>query len=74
VARARDEAERELPEVPGQRPGVFVVDGGAGLIGAVMLERRDLGRPVPLRPESGQVDLGYLFLPNAGTPRRRPAG
>nr|WP_269810115.1 GNAT family N-acetyltransferase [Kineosporia rhizophila] len=57
-----DELER-LPEVPGQRPGVFVVDLDGVMIGLVMLERRNLGPADRVRPENGEVDLGYLFLP-----------
>ncbi|MFI6071954.1 GNAT family N-acetyltransferase [Actinoplanes sp. NPDC051343] len=59
--RPPDELDR-MPEVPGRRPGVFVVDLGGTMIGAVMLERRDLGPPGRGRPE---VDLGYLFRPGA---------
>jgi RimJ/RimL family protein N-acetyltransferase len=59
--RPQDELDR-VPEVPGRRPGVFVVDLGGTMIGAVMLERRDLGPPGRGRPE---VDLGYLFRPGA---------
>jgi RimJ/RimL family protein N-acetyltransferase len=63
--RPSDDLEREVPEVPGRRPGTFVVDLGEEMIGAVMLERRNLGPAGRVRPESGEVDLGYLFLPNA---------
>ncbi|SDS63772.1 GNAT family N-acetyltransferase [Actinoplanes derwentensis] len=55
-----DEAER-LPETPGRRPGVFVVDLGGRMIGTVLLERRIMGPAGRDRPE--EVDLGYLFLP-----------
>jgi hypothetical protein len=52
--RPPDELER-VPEVPGRRPGFFVVELGVELIGTVMLERRD-GRPAgSVRPE---IDLG----------------
>lgn len=57
----RDELER-LPEVPGRRPGVFVVEGDGEAIGTVLLERRNLGPADLVRPE---VDLGYVFLPGA---------
>ncbi len=63
--RPRDELEREIGAVPGQRPGVFVVDHDGAMIGTVMLERRNLGPPGRVRPASGEVDLGYLFLPEA---------
>ncbi|WP_306206352.1 GNAT family N-acetyltransferase [Actinoplanes sp. RD1] len=40
--------------------------GGRGpAIGTVMLERRNLGPRDRVRPERGEVDLGYLFLPEA---------
>ncbi|HEV7709272.1 MAG TPA: GNAT family N-acetyltransferase [Asanoa sp.] len=61
----RDELERETPAVAGQRPGVFVVDLDGAMIGTVMLDRRNAGPPGRVRPESGEVDLGYLFLPEA---------
>jgi RimJ/RimL family protein N-acetyltransferase len=35
------------------------------MIGVIMLERRGLGPPSRIRPDSGEVDLGYLFLPEA---------
>jgi RimJ/RimL family protein N-acetyltransferase len=60
-----DELERETAEVPGQRPGVFVVDLDGAMIGTVMLDRRNAGPPGGVRPVSGVVDLGYLFLPVA---------
>nr|WP_221374009.1 GNAT family N-acetyltransferase [Actinoplanes polyasparticus] len=60
----RDELDR-MPEVPGRRPGVFVVDLGGEMIGLVLLERRNLGPADRLRPASGEVDLGYLFRPAA---------
>jgi RimJ/RimL family protein N-acetyltransferase len=59
--RPEEELER-VPEVPGRRPGCFVVDLDGELIGTVVLERRD-GRPAgSVRPE---IDLGYLFRPKA---------
>ncbi|GIF50045.1 RimJ/RimL family protein N-acetyltransferase [Asanoa ferruginea] len=61
----RDELERETPEVPGRRPGTFVVDLDGAMIGAVMLDRRNVGPDGRIRPEAGEVDLGYLFLPAA---------
>ncbi|MBM0255578.1 GNAT family N-acetyltransferase [Micromonospora sp. 4G55] len=63
--RPRDELEREMAEVPGRRPGLFVVDLDGAMIGMVTLERRTVGPPGRVRPESGEVDLGYLFLPEA---------
>jgi RimJ/RimL family protein N-acetyltransferase len=54
-----------LPETPGRRPGVLVVEAGGEMIGTVMLERRNLGPADRVRPEHGEADLGYLFLPKA---------
>ena len=63
--RAREELEREVPEVPGRRPGFFVVDLEGSMIGVVTLDRRDPERPGHVRPDGGEVELGYLFLPEA---------
>ncbi|MET8555258.1 GNAT family N-acetyltransferase [Streptomyces sp. NPDC004959] len=52
-ARPRAELEEAMPEVPGQRPGFFVVTAEDEMIGAVTLDRR----------EDGSTELGYLFLP-----------
>jgi RimJ/RimL family protein N-acetyltransferase len=54
-ARPRGELEGSVPEVPGQRPGFFVVERGGALIGTVTLDRN----------QEGHADLGYLFLPSA---------
>ncbi len=51
--RPRDELERDVPQVPGRRPGLFVVDLDGPMIGTVTLGRRD----------DGKAELGYLFLP-----------
>lgn len=60
--RPRDELEREVPEVPGRRPGIFVVDLDGSMIGQILLRRApDQHRPAA----AGKPDLGYLFLPRA---------
>jgi RimJ/RimL family protein N-acetyltransferase len=64
-ARPRDELERAVPEVPGRRFGVFVVELDAAMIGMITLDRRDADRPGHVRPEGGETELGYLFLPQA---------
>ena len=64
-ARPRDELEREVPELPGRRPGFFVVDLDGAMIGIVTFDRRDAERPGQVFPEAGEVELGYLFLPQA---------
>lgn len=59
----RDELERSVPEVPGRRPGFFVVDLGGTMIGVITFDRRDAELPGPSRPDAGEAWLGYLFLP-----------
>ncbi|GAA2267120.1 N-acetyltransferase [Streptomyces ruber] len=63
--RPRDELERAVPAVPGRRPGLFVIDLHGAMIGTVTLGRRDAERPGHLRPEAGEAELGYMFLPEA---------
>ena len=63
--RPRDEFERAMPEEPPRRPGLFVVDLDGAMIGIITLDRRDEGRLGHLLPDGGEVELGYLFLPNA---------
>lgn len=63
--RPRDELERAVPAVPGRRPGLFVIDLDGTMIGTVTLDRRDTQRPGHVRPEAGEAELGYMFLPEA---------
>jgi RimJ/RimL family protein N-acetyltransferase len=63
--RPRDELERTVPEVPGRRFGFFVIELGGAMIGMITLDRRDAERPGHVRPDSGETELGYLFLPEA---------
>ena len=63
--RTRDELERAVPEVPGRRPGFFVIDLDGAMIGMITLDRRDAERPGHVRPEAGEAELGYMFLPEA---------
>src|SRR4051794_13307667 len=62
-ARSRESVERALPAAPRGRPGHFVIDLEGSMVGTVQLERRDDDYEV--RPAAGQVDLGYLLLPEA---------
>lgn len=62
--RPHDELEREVPDVPGQRPGTFVIELDGAMIGMVRIERHD-GEGVGFRPDVGKADLGYLLLPQA---------
>jgi len=61
-AQPRDALERAVPEIPGRRPGFFVVELGGAMIGMVTLDRREAGSPHRVRPDGGEFDLGYLFL------------
>ncbi|WP_314245955.1 GNAT family N-acetyltransferase [Streptomyces kutzneri] len=63
--RPRAELERAVPEVPGRRPGFFVIDVDGAMIGMITLDRRDAERPGHVRAEAGEVELGYMFLPEA---------
>ncbi|SEC13562.1 Protein N-acetyltransferase, RimJ/RimL family [Streptomyces sp. 2231.1] len=63
--RPRAELERVMPEVPGRRPGCFVIDLGGAMIGMVTLERRDAESPRHVRPDAEGAELGYMFLPHA---------
>ncbi|MEV5956609.1 GNAT family N-acetyltransferase [Streptomyces sp. NPDC051987] len=60
----RDELERTVPEVPGQRPGFFVVELDGAAIGTVQLDPHEPERS-PDRRAAGDTALGYLFLPPA---------
>ncbi|MEU7427981.1 GNAT family N-acetyltransferase [Streptomyces sp. NPDC040750] len=65
-ARPRDELERVVPEVPGRRPGLFVVELDGAMIGFIqLLDRRDAERQGHVRPDGGEAELGYMFLPEA---------
>jgi RimJ/RimL family protein N-acetyltransferase len=64
-SRPRDELERDVAEVPGRRPGLFVVDLEGAMIGMITLDRRGAEYPGHVRPDVGEVELGYLFLRGA---------
>ncbi len=63
--RSREDLERAAPEVPGHRPGSFVADLDGALIGMVTIDRRGADRPGHVRPDGGEAELGYMFLPRA---------
>jgi RimJ/RimL family protein N-acetyltransferase len=63
--RPRDELERTTPVAPGRRPGLFVIDLDAAMIGMITLDQRAAQRPGHVRPDAGETELGYLFLPRA---------
>jgi RimJ/RimL family protein N-acetyltransferase len=54
-----------MPEAPKRRPGLFAVDLDGAMIGFVTLYRRDAERLGRVRPDGGEVELGYMFLPKA---------
>jgi RimJ/RimL family protein N-acetyltransferase len=61
--RSRAELERAVPGVPGRRPGLFVVELDGAMVGLVTLDRRGAERPGHVRPDGGEAELGYLFVP-----------
>ncbi|WP_030017947.1 GNAT family N-acetyltransferase [Streptomyces monomycini] len=63
--RPRHELERAVPEVPGRRPGLFVVALDGAMIGMITLDPRGAEHPGHVRPNAGEAGLGYLFLPQA---------
>lgn len=64
-AQPREELERAVPELPSRRPGLFVVDLDGAMIGTVTLDRRNTDRPDPVSPDTEEVQLGYMLLPEA---------
>jgi RimJ/RimL family protein N-acetyltransferase len=60
----RAELERTVPEVPGRRPGFFVVELDGAAIGSVQLDPHAPESPATRR-QAGETELGYLFLPQA---------
>lgn len=61
----RDELERSVPETPGRRPGLFVIERDGTMIGTVEVSRREAERRGQVRPDGGEAEIGYLFLPEA---------
>ncbi|MFC1415566.1 GNAT family N-acetyltransferase [Streptacidiphilus cavernicola] len=64
-SRPRDELERAMSEVPGRRPGSFAVELDGTMIGLITLDPRGAERPGHVRPDAGEAELGYMFLPEA---------
>ncbi|MEU6195579.1 GNAT family N-acetyltransferase [Streptomyces sp. NPDC047061] len=62
--RPRADLERLVPEVPGRRPGFFVVELDGAAIGTVQLDPHN-PEIAPDRRAAGETELGYLFLPEA---------
>ena len=63
--RPRDELERAVPEVPGRRPGLFVVDLDGAMIGTITLDGATQSVRVTSARMPGKAELGYMFLPEA---------
>lgn len=61
-AQPRDLLEEKLPQVPGRRTGLFVVELDGAMVGTVTLDQRDADEP---RSDLAEVELGYLFLPSS---------
>lgn len=64
-ARSRDQLERDVPEVPGRRPGCFVVEADGTMIGIVTLDRRAPTRAGGADIAGEATELGYMLLPQA---------
>ena len=62
-ASPREQVEREVPETPGERAGVFAVDREGAFIGTVSVGRRDPRRPATTSRDGALAELSYLFLP-----------
>jgi len=60
---SRAELERDAPAIPGNRPGIFAVARGDEFLGGVVLDRRGAEQPGHLRPEGGELEVSYTFLP-----------
>jgi RimJ/RimL family protein N-acetyltransferase len=61
--RSREELDA-LPEIPGNELGIAVVELDGAMIGQVILRDPILRRTAGER-DTGKVELGYLFLPEA---------
>ncbi|MBP0460705.1 GNAT family N-acetyltransferase [Streptomyces montanisoli] len=63
--RPRDELERTLPEEARRRPGLFVIERDATMIGMVQLVRFEAEGKEHTCPDVAEAELGYLLLPQA---------
>ncbi|MFE7463434.1 GNAT family N-acetyltransferase [Streptomyces sp. NPDC057499] len=62
-SRSREECERVLPEIPEQRPGLFVIELDGTMIGTLELNRRPPELRSGTAPNAEEDELGYLLLP-----------
>ncbi|MDH6589423.1 RimJ/RimL family protein N-acetyltransferase [Streptomyces sp. SAI-133] len=63
--QTREELERSVPETPGRRPGLFVIEREGAMIGTVEVRPHEGERRGRVRPDTGEAELSYLFLPGA---------
>ncbi|WP_426518269.1 GNAT family N-acetyltransferase [Diaminobutyricibacter sp. McL0618] len=61
----RSELEAAVPETPGQREGFFIVEHQGNTVGIVTFDPRDSSRPGPVQSIGGDIELGYMLLPQA---------
>lgn len=59
----RDTLERDTPEVPANRPGVFAIADDAGFAGIVRFDRRDPSQTGHIRVGGDELEVSYMFLP-----------
>jgi RimJ/RimL family protein N-acetyltransferase len=64
-AEPREHLDELIPAIPGQRTGFFVVELDGRVCGIVTFDSRDVTRPGHVRDEGGEVELGYMLLPDA---------
>ncbi len=58
--RDRAQLEQELPTVPADRPGQFVVEAGGRFVGWFGVSRHDPARPGRVSPGGGELELSYV--------------
>jgi RimJ/RimL family protein N-acetyltransferase len=61
-APSRSDLEVFVPEVPGNYPGIFIVELNGVLIGRVLLERRLPERPGHISEGGRELEIGYYFF------------
>ncbi|WP_158867267.1 GNAT family N-acetyltransferase [Leifsonia sp. AG29] len=62
---SRAELDRVMPEIPGNRPGFFVIERDDAFAGFVTIEPRDAARPGRIRAGAPVAELAYMLLPSA---------
>lgn len=59
----RHQLERDTPEVPADRPGVFAIADGSGFAGIVRFDRRDPSQMGHIRAAGDELEVSYMLLP-----------